>query len=133
MAHEHLAYLSKAAPGLTEEDVGEILAASRRNNPKQRITGHLQCHAGYFFQVLEGPADSLDDLVARLMRDSRHSSLRVLFREKTTRRTFANWSMGFGPCEKASGSSPTPNRLHALISGAETSPQQVLSLFFALM
>jgi len=41
--------VSTAAPGLGDDDIRRIVEQSRRNNPQQRITGHLQCCGGHFF------------------------------------------------------------------------------------
>ena len=94
MPLQHLAYISTAAPTVCEDDIRLILEQSRRNNPARRVTGHLQCHGGCFFQVLEGPAESLDELLAKLLADPRHGELKVLYREPLARRHFADWSMG---------------------------------------
>jgi len=130
---DRLAYISTAAPGLSDDDIRRIVEQSRRYNPQQRITGHLQCCGGHFFQVLEGPAAALDDLLGRLRRDPRHEDLRLLFREDVNGREFANWSMGFGPCSKTALSADMNRRFQALRIAGEACPQRVLSLFYALM
>lgn len=138
MAITQLAYLSRAVVTLTQQDIELILEQSRRNNSRARMTGHLQCHCGYFFQVLEGPSSETDALIDRLRNDSRHADMRILFRESATQRNFANWSMGFGPCIK-SGSDPLVlEKLQRLHGRSETDPKalktsQVLTLFFELM
>ncbi len=133
MALEHLAYISHAASGMSKEDVRAILEKSRRNNMVQRITGHLQCHGGCFFQVLEGPASALDDLLDRLHSDPRHADLRILFRESLDRRQFADWSMGFGPCRKDPAESQIHQRLEDLYRSAPCSAHKTLGVFFALL
>ncbi len=130
---DQLAYISLATPGLSEEDIRCIVEQSRHNNPKQRITGHLQCCSGHFFQVLEGPAAALDELLSRLRQDPRHSDLRLLFRHELKGREFANWSMGFGPCSQDTLSADMNRRFQALITAGTASPQRVLALFYALM
>lgn len=133
MALEHLAYLSTAAPGITEEDIRLILEKSRRNNPTARVTGHLQCHGGFFFQVLEGPGDALDNLLAKLLADTRHADLRVLYREPLDRRHFANWSMGYGPCHSGTDDTAHRRRLLDLRDSPSPSAQRVLGVFFSLL
>lgn len=133
MAIEHLAYLSTAAPTVTEDEIRRILDQSRRNNPAARITGHLQCHGGCFFQVLEGPAASLDGLLAKLLADPRHFDLRVLYREPLERRHFADWSMGYGPCHGETDDADHVQRLLNLRDAPSPSTQRVLGVFFSLL
>jgi Sensors of blue-light using FAD len=133
MANEHLAYISSAAPTLTETDIQLILEQSRRNNKSQRITGHLQCRGGYFFQVLEGSKEASDELLEKLHGDPRHADLRVLYREPMTRRNFANWSMGFGPCMHGESDASAKQRLLALRESGPTNAHKALSLFFSFL
>lgn len=133
MALEHLAYISHAAAGMSKERIRAILEQSRRNNVAQRITGHLQCHGGCFFQILEGPAPALDELLARLRADPRHADLRVLYRESLDRRQFADWSMGFGPCQSDPAQDQIRQRMEDLYESAPTSAHRVLGVFFALL
>lgn len=133
-----LAYLSRVASTLTQQDVDTILEQSRRNNSRSRVTGHLQCHCGFFFQVLEGPAAEIDVLIDRLRQDRRHEQLSVLFRGSATQRSFANWSMGFGPCIKSGADPLVLEKLQRYHRLGEEGPQglngsQVLTLFFELM
>ncbi|MCU0841543.1 MAG: BLUF domain-containing protein [Thiobacillaceae bacterium] len=133
MSIEHLAYISTAAPDLTDADLRLILDQSRRNNPRQRITGHLQCHGDLFFQVLEGPAESLDALLEKVGNDPRHADLRLLYRETLTRRNFANWSMGFGPCGRGQPLTGAGRRLLGLRDGGPCGARRALGLFLSLL
>lgn len=87
---DQLAYISTAAPRLSVDDLRRILVASRPNNPKRHITGQPQCCGGHFFQILEGPAAALDNLLSRLRHDPRHSDRRLLFRIDPKGREFAD-------------------------------------------
>ncbi len=133
MQLEHIAYLSKATPGLAHADMDRILEQSRLNNARLRITGHLQCHGGEFFQVLEGTPEALDALLEKLMHDTRHHDLRVLYREPLARRNFAGWSMGYGPCHPIPGRDTILTRLQRLRDAAPCSANQALTCFFALL
>ena len=95
MACFHLAYTS-ASTGLPGEDeLQAILAASRRNNARDGLTGMLLYHDGSFFQVLEGSETAVRDCYQRIMRDSRHKSCLQLLSEETGQRWFRDWSMGY--------------------------------------
>lgn len=135
MSIQHLAYLSRASADISDADVRRILEQSHLNNPPRRITGHLQCHGGYFFQVLEGPENALDQLLDTLSRDTRHSDLCVLCREPVAQRNFANWSMGFGPCLRSENESleAVLAKLRRLQDGAPHPASRVLGIFFSLL
>lgn len=135
MSIQHLAYLSRASADVGDTDVQRILEQSRRNNPARRITGHLQCHGGHFFQVLEGPENALDQLLDTLGRDARHTDLCVLYREPLDRRNFANWSMGYGPSlrREDQASEAVLDKLRRLREGHPHSASRVLGIFFSLL
>lgn len=78
-------------------DVARILMQSRRNNPANGLVGALYFADGCFFQVLEGPADAVDALYARLPKDPRHRDLTLLSRESIVQPAFSTWSMKYVP------------------------------------
>jgi hypothetical protein len=134
LAKQHLAYISRAAQNLSAADVEDILTSSRRNNGAKGITGHLQCHAGYFFQVLEGPAPALEALLEKLKQDPRHQDMRVLYRETLQQRNFADWSMGFGPCAHIRPMHAAPDKpLEELFTQSALSASQILGRFMRMM
>ena len=79
-----------------EAEIADILLTARARNHQLDVTGALLFSNGYFAQVLEGPQDQVEDLYARISRDSRHSDVMVLVAEATDRRHFAEWSMDYG-------------------------------------
>lgn len=80
--------------------VEQIVATSRANNPGLALTGALLFTGEYFAQVLEGPAASIDRLMARVSKDPRHDQLIVVAREPITARRFGRWSMAYsGPSQ----------------------------------
>jgi len=86
-----------AAPGGygVHPEVSRILMHSRRNNRARGIGGVLHFGEGRFFQYLEGPADAVDGLFAKICRDRRHHDVRRLTRRSVGSRRFENWSMKF--------------------------------------
>ena len=85
-------------PEAVAADVGRILAASRRNNARDGITGGLLFSQGCFAQVLEGPLDAVESAFERIQCDERHSEVTVLQSGPIMARDFPNWSMAFtGP------------------------------------
>jgi hypothetical protein len=74
-------------------DLGTILAASKRNNGIDGITGILLCDGRSYLQVLEGPQDSVTATYARICADARHSDIMVISDQLIEQRDFAYWSM----------------------------------------
>lgn len=100
MPVNYLVYVSQARDGLTDADLEEILAASRRNNEK-RITGMLlyaprrDGSAGSFMQLLEGNAEDLERLRETIFDDPRHHTKIVIEKGTKETRDFPDWSMAF--------------------------------------
>ena len=87
-------YASRARQPLTPSVVDSILEQSRRNNPPRGITGLLCFVDDVFVQVLEGGRDPVCDLFATIVRDDRHSAVRILSYEEIGERRFGHWNMG---------------------------------------
>ncbi len=70
-----------------------ILSAARRNNPRDGITGALVCRQDLYLQLIEGPAEAIDALYARICEDDRHANVELLLSEDMGERLFPNWAM----------------------------------------
>jgi hypothetical protein len=92
---KQLVYLSKVVGDISDADIDNILAASRRNNPALGITGLLVVKDRTFIQVLEGEGEAVHDLFQRLQEDPRHKDVSLISWEQIEQRAFPNWSMGF--------------------------------------
>jgi hypothetical protein len=89
-----LLYASRAATPLTTPVVDSILAQSRAHNPKLGITGMLCYSEDLFLQVLEGGRDEVCELYNTIVRDDRHSNVRILRFDEIAERRFGSWTMG---------------------------------------
>ncbi|GAB2952302.1 hypothetical protein GCM10027048_16720 [Hymenobacter coalescens] len=97
----HLVYQSAATSLFTEAQLQALLAQSRAWNTAHGITGVLlYCH-GHILQVLEGPRNEVQGIFASISRDLRHHDVTKLADGPLTRRSFAEWSMGFTAIEPA--------------------------------
>lgn len=97
-----LIYVSRSTetPAVANATVEQIVATSRARNPELGLTGALLFTGEYFAQVLEGPAASIDRLMARVTNDPRHDQLIVVAREPISVRRFGEWSMAYsGPSQ----------------------------------
>ncbi len=70
-----------------------ILVGARRNNARDDVTGALICRHDLYLQLIEGAAPAIDALYARIMRDNRHSDVRLLLSDTIETRMFPEWSM----------------------------------------
>lgn len=88
-------YSSFASPGLQPVELEQILAASRRNNARDAITGVLMFNGAAFVQTIEGPPEAIDALLMTLASDTRHCQMEVCDERTLPRRIFPDWSMGY--------------------------------------
>jgi hypothetical protein len=90
----NIVYCSRAAAGVDDTAVASIIATARRLNPARAITGLLVFGSGIFFQWLEGPRDSVTELLAALRADPRHDHIVLLSESEEVReRLFPDWDM----------------------------------------
>ncbi|MFT6113508.1 MAG: hypothetical protein ACJA10_000435 [Oleispira sp.] len=96
-----LTYASQANVGLDEKgvnlEVGRILTKSKSNNAQLNIGGVLYYADGYFFQVLEGEREAVQNLYEKIARDERHSDAKILLEGFIDNSQFFNWTMHFVP------------------------------------
>lgn len=90
-----LIYSSKAADGMTDADLEDILETARTRNAENGITGMLLFTEGTFIQVLEGDKSAIDGLYARIARDPRHKAVELLFEQNDDSRALGQWQMAF--------------------------------------
>ena len=90
-----LLYASRAAAPLTAPVVESILAQSRAHNPRLGITGILCYSEDLFLQALEGGRDEVCELYNTIVRDDRHTNVRILTYEEISERRFGNWLLKY--------------------------------------
>lgn len=89
-----IAYISTAQTETSIElNIIDIVETAQQMNPKFGITGVLFFNQGLFMQVIEGEKAHLDQLMANIKQDPRHTDLRVLLDEPTNGRGFPAWNM----------------------------------------
>ena len=93
MTLRSFAYTSFARLDLTGADLAEIHETARRLNPLDGITGLLVFNGSRFLQIIEGAESAIDDLVARLRADDRHSAFEIRDERIVAERAFPDWSM----------------------------------------
>lgn len=84
---------STAPEGRVIDHVPDILREAVERNGVDGITGLLYAESPFFLQVIEGPPESIADLMARLARDRRHRDMAILVDREIARREFGDWTM----------------------------------------
>jgi hypothetical protein len=90
-----LCYISTARPHVSWDSVDEILAVSRRNNARDRVTGLLLFNGKRFLQLLEGAPPLVESAYARISKDARHYAVVKLSERRIEEREFGGWDMAF--------------------------------------
>jgi hypothetical protein len=86
-------YISRSAGPQTSVVTGSILKTAVGFNRIHQITGVLCQGDGFFLQVLEGERAIVNQLYARIVRDSRHKEVELVKFEEISQRKYSQWSM----------------------------------------
>lgn len=78
--------------------VSQITSVSKVKNISLALTGTLLFTGTHFVQILEGPSESIDQMMISLDADRRHANIAVIIRSRINVRRFTDWSMAYnGP------------------------------------
>lgn len=88
-----LLYISDVAEIFEFSDLQSILEKAQKNNPALDVTGFLVMASKRFLQVIEGPAENVNLLFRKIIRDSRHADCRLIEYTEIADRLFDQWSM----------------------------------------
>lgn len=92
-ALQALVYRSVSTGTHTNVELDRLLVDATVHNRMNSVTGALLYDGHRFLQYIEGPADSLARVLARIENSRKHAGLQVLFRGGVRQRHFWNWSM----------------------------------------
>ena len=87
-----IVYVS-TANDLSEDDLAELLAEATAHNARDNVTGFLLYNGNNFLQLIEGEADRIGQLMARIEVDERHSGVVRLIDEEAADRCAPGWAM----------------------------------------
>jgi hypothetical protein len=90
-----LIYQSVSSGARAAADAPAILRSARPFNGLNGVTGLLLAAEDRYFQVLEGPEESVSLVMARIKVDPRHHSIDILRDGSADRRMFADWAMAY--------------------------------------
>jgi len=86
-------YISQSR--IDRSQVDELVSASLSNNYNLGITGGMIFTGRLFAQVIEGPADAVNNLIDKIALDDRHSGFKILLKEPVAERSYRDWNMGY--------------------------------------
>jgi hypothetical protein len=91
---KRIKYVSRFATPFSESELEKLGEQASEKNKDREITGVLLTSGGIFYQVIEGPEQSVDEIFSTIGNDPRHTDLLVLsVEEGVDRRLFPDWSM----------------------------------------
>jgi len=88
-----LGYVSHPLIPPDSAEMGAIRRVAASNNAAQGLTGALYFDGEVFFQVLEGEAAAVGEMLGRVRRDPRHREMRIVERSGASERLFAGAPM----------------------------------------
>ncbi|RZK27909.1 MAG: BLUF domain-containing protein [Hymenobacter sp.] len=91
----HLIYLSQATRPLSAKALTCLVEQARLANAQQHLTGALVYSNQRFIQLLEGEQAVLEQVYARITRDSRHQHLCKVAHYPIAARQLADWPLAF--------------------------------------
>jgi hypothetical protein len=112
--------------GYDDAILSAILVTARRNNSRRGITGALICRQDIYLQLIEGDADAIDAVFARIRHDDRHLAVTLLSRATVPARVFPDWAMMHDPARSWLWS---PEQVH--LGAVRRAPPGTLQKIFA--
>jgi len=88
-----LIYTSVQVPGFDRLAFEQLCEQASQNNRNLGIEGLLLCNGVEFMQCLEGPKEAVASIYKKIVKDSRHSDIRLLVSEVSNAAMFEKWSM----------------------------------------
>lgn len=89
------AYVSHQVHDFNEDELHELMRKARKRNKELDLTGLLLFDKPLFLQILEGPKDSIEQMIESLQADPRHRDLDIIYRNEALEiREFGRWRMG---------------------------------------
>jgi hypothetical protein len=87
------AYLSHAARPEDDASIAELVRQCATLNARVGVTGVLAYADGRFAQIVEGPRDGVDEVLARINDSRRHRDITVLGEASIQSTAFPDWPM----------------------------------------
>lgn len=89
-----LIYVSTRKSNCTEQEIGKILEACKKNNPALNLTGVLLYSNTKFIQYVEGDSKQILALYDKIKLDPRHEKVMMISYGPISKKIFPSWHMG---------------------------------------
>lgn len=87
-------YISSFVEDMSESEIVQLARQAAEKNAVHDITGVLMAKGGLFFQIIEGPAEKINQLFTDILNDPRHEKIITLgIQAGDLKRLFPNWHM----------------------------------------
>ena len=129
-----LIYVSDRKETCTDQNVGKILVACKKNNPALGITGVLLYSETKFIQMIEGESDAVMGLYAKIKKDSRHQNAMMIAYGLIQERSFPSFHMGLRKIQgskvdfKTEISAEEEKIFNGILNGQEENGMKVVEL-----
>ena len=101
-----LTYVSEPAQEMSFLGLMRLLYHSYLRNTSMGITGALIFENNRFGQVIEGPRTQIEDLWAKIQKDTRHKNIHLVDSKSIVHRSFSKWTMVFQGSEEVAKKLP---------------------------
>ncbi|MFK7751561.1 MAG: BLUF domain-containing protein [Sedimentitalea sp.] len=91
----YIIYQSRALIPQGSDEHRVIMSQCQTHNRDSGLTGFLHREGDFFVQYIEGPKEKLDQTIARIRKDPRHTDLIILDEQPLDSRKLPDWQMGF--------------------------------------
>jgi Sensors of blue-light using FAD len=98
---QSIVYVSTALPGLSTEQLEELLITARERNLEMGVTGVLLFSGTEFMQCFEGSEQGVQDVYARIRASRQHHDICELMNGPVLRRGFKDWQMGYAQATRS--------------------------------
>lgn len=88
-----LIYKSKSNKVITWDQVKEIMHSSEEHNSELHVSGVLLATSSHYLQVLEGPYETVNEIFMHIVKDPRHSDIKLVSFNAIDARIFEAWGM----------------------------------------
>ncbi len=124
-------YLSTATQAFDRQQLDELYRSAREVNGEHGVRGVLLYGNRRFCQLIEGPADGMAEVMARVRGSTQHHDLLTLHEEPVPRLAYPSWSLGTASDWRGQRMSAPDDGELAGLTPAQRSACRVLQNFIA--
>lgn len=93
--YKQLIYSSVRKEQCPLNELNGLFKKSSQKNKENQITGFLICDGINIMQIIEGEIKAIDALYAKILKDNRHHSIRLIGEKNISNKEFFKWSISY--------------------------------------